>query len=184
MPRTFFSSAVGCFSTRRSARALTLWTRATSSSTSASVISACRDTHSAASSVARTSSLASRKSDGYILIARARHAATNFSEQSVNSPSGSPSFRTSVSLVISVSSDFGPSAPGSRFSEAGSAVPSSSHSATRAPTVRTRAGATVSSWRSVPLTARRSRPARVTCCWAMPGDSIGFEVRCRRARTG
>jgi hypothetical protein len=40
LPRTFFSSAVSCRSTRRSARALILWTRATSSSTRASVISA------------------------------------------------------------------------------------------------------------------------------------------------
>ncbi|WP_281181961.1 hypothetical protein [Actinomadura macra] len=40
LPRTFFSSAVGCFSTRRSARELILWTKATSKSTRASVISA------------------------------------------------------------------------------------------------------------------------------------------------
>ncbi len=40
LPRTFFNSAVSCLSTRRSARALILWTSATSSSTRASVISA------------------------------------------------------------------------------------------------------------------------------------------------
>ncbi|MFE2039078.1 hypothetical protein ACFXBB_38845 [Streptomyces scopuliridis] len=33
---------------------------------------------------------------GYILIARARHAATSFSEQSANSPSGRPSCRTAL----------------------------------------------------------------------------------------
>ena len=66
------------------------------------------------------------------MIARARHAATSFSEQSANSPSGRPSCRTAVSLVISVSSESSPTAPGSRFSEASSAVPSSFPSATSA----------------------------------------------------
>lgn len=131
LPRTFFNSAVSCFSTRRSARALILWTRATNRSTRASVISACRDEHSAASRVIRTSSLVSRKSEGYILIARARQAATSFSEQSANNPSGSPSLRTSLSLVISVSRESRPTAPGSRLSAASRAVPASLSSATR-----------------------------------------------------
>lgn len=65
------------------------------------------------------------------MIARARQAATSFSEQSVNSPSGSPSLRTSLSLVISVSRKSRPTAPGSRLSAASKAVPSSLSSATR-----------------------------------------------------
>jgi hypothetical protein len=55
-----------------------LWTRATR----ASLISACLDQHSDASSVIRTSALVSRKSEGYILIARARQAATSASPSS------------------------------------------------------------------------------------------------------
>jgi hypothetical protein len=51
------------------------------------------------------------------LIARARHAATSFSVQCANSPSGSPSLRTSLSLAISVSRESRPTAPGSRLSE-------------------------------------------------------------------
>jgi hypothetical protein len=67
----------------------------------------------------------------HLLIARDRHAASSFSEQSANSPAGSPSLRTSFSLVISVSSESRPTAPGSRLSEASRAAPSSLSSATR-----------------------------------------------------
>jgi hypothetical protein len=132
LPRTFFNSAVSCLSTRRSARALIFCTKAISRSPRASVISACREEHSAASSVIRASSAVSRKSEGYILIARARHAATSFSEQSTNSPSGSPNLRASFSLLTSVSRESRPTAPGSRLSSASSAAPSSLPSATRA----------------------------------------------------
>lgn len=63
------------------------------------------------------------------MIARARQVATSFSEQSVNRPSGSPRLRTSLSLVISVSRESRPTAPGSRLSAASSAVPASLPSA-------------------------------------------------------
>lgn len=181
LPRTFFSSAVSCFSTRRSARALILWTRATNSSTSASVISACREEHSAASSVIRTSSLVSRKSEGYILIALARHAATIFSEQSANSPSGRASFRTSFRLVISVSSESSPTAPGSRFSEASSAAPSSLPSATSASSRSMHTSPRRSMVRVQNARSHRLRAATSTFSTRVrPGGSIRSTRHCTR----
>lgn len=107
-----------------------------SSSTSASVTSACRDVHSAASSVTRTSSLASRKSERVHL----DHPRPPYGHQLLRAvreqPLGQAEFANIGQLgdlrQISVSSECGPTAPGPRLSEAGSAVPSSLPSATRA----------------------------------------------------
>ena len=99
LPRTLFSSAVSCRSTRRSARVLIFCTRAISRSTSASVISDCREQHNTASSVICTCSAVSRESEGYILIARDRHAATSLSEQSVEQPCWQAELAYVVQLV-------------------------------------------------------------------------------------
>ena len=118
LPGTFASSPISSFSTRRSARALIRWISPISSSTRPSTSSACRVQHSAASSVYRTGSPQSSKSEGYMRAARARHAATIRSEAPPNTASSSPSARTVDSLPISASSVSSPSGPGSDFSSA------------------------------------------------------------------
>jgi hypothetical protein len=90
LPGTLVISPVSSFSTRRSARALIRWISAISSSTRPSTSSACRVQHSAASSVYRTGSPHSAKSDGYMRAARARHAATIRSDAPANTDSSIP----------------------------------------------------------------------------------------------
>lgn len=58
------------------------------SSTSESVISVSRTWHSVDSSVYRTGPAAARRSEGYSFAARARQAATSFSDTSANSSGG------------------------------------------------------------------------------------------------
>jgi hypothetical protein len=71
-----------------------VWTKLISNSTKASVISEDRIQHSATNNVNRTDSGASRRSEGYIRAARARHASTSFSLASANSSGGSFNDRT------------------------------------------------------------------------------------------
>lgn len=104
LPCTRRNSALISFSTLRSARTLILWTSWMSSSTRPSIISAFRVQHSAASRVIRIDCGEAAKSDGYIVIARARHPDTTFSETLSNSPAGRPIAVTRSNLMISVSS--------------------------------------------------------------------------------
>lgn len=139
LPRTRRRSSVSSCSTLRSAFVLILCTSLISRSTSASVISLWRIQHNAANSVSRTSRGESRRSDGYERIARARQAATSFSEASVNNPSGSPSWRTAVSLSISASTVSNPTWPGSAFNSANRPRREESSSATSASRAATHA---------------------------------------------
>ena len=118
LPCTLVTSPISSFSTRRSARALIRWISPISNSTRPSTSSACRVQHSAASSVYRTGSPHSAKSEGYMRAARARHAATIRSDAPANTDSSSPSARTVDSLPISASSVSSPSGPGSDFRSA------------------------------------------------------------------
>ena len=123
LPLTRLRSPISSAATRFSALEPILCTRSTSSSTSASVISAVRVEHSAASSVRRTSGGEARRSDGYSLAARARHDATSFSDASANRSGLNPIALTRSSLSISRSSVFSPSRPGSDFSSTRNPAP-------------------------------------------------------------
>ncbi|CAM5434288.1 Uncharacterised protein [Streptomyces griseus] len=102
------------------------------------------------------------------MIALDRHPASSFSEQSANSPSGSPSLRTSFSLVISVSSESRPTAPGSRLSKASRPAPSSLSSATSA------------SSRATPTSPRRSMVrAQNTFSHRLRAATSTFSIRVR-----
>jgi hypothetical protein len=92
-----------------------LSTTSISRSTSASVISAVRDQHNAASSVSLIVVGIARKSDGYAAAARARHASSSFSKQSANRSAGNPIARTRSSFSISARIVLNPAFPGSPF---------------------------------------------------------------------
>ncbi|MEU2784330.1 hypothetical protein [Streptomyces sp. NPDC007110] len=88
MPRTRFSSLLNSPSTFFSAHVLIFCASWVNSSTSESVISVSRTWHSIDSSVYRTGPAAAGRSEGYSFAARARQAATGFSDTSANSSGG------------------------------------------------------------------------------------------------
>jgi hypothetical protein len=115
LSRTRRSSVVSSPSTFFSARVSQRWIRPISSSTRPSVISAVRDQHRAASRVRRTGWGEARRSEGYSLAARARQAATSFSEASLNRSAGRPIARTRSALSTSSKKVSRQRGPGSAF---------------------------------------------------------------------
>lgn len=176
LPLTRRNSRTSSSLTRLSARALTRWTVAMNSSTSASVISRSRLTSSAASSVSPSGAGWARRCEGASTAARARHAATTLGATSANRPAGRPTDRTATSLSISLSIESKLTFPGSalmnpngkasrsasspRSSPVPSAVTSASVLAVASAGTREaiRAHSASSAWRSAEATIRSARP--------------------------
>ena len=64
------------------------------------MISEARSQHNDANNVNRTGAGAARRSDGYDLAARARHASTSFSDASENRPVGRPITRPAATVDL------------------------------------------------------------------------------------